>query len=215
MKRNRLSFILLFFCFIVLLLVGCAKREIKNIDSEGKNIICFGNSITFGYGVNQGEDYPSVLARMTNIPVINAEIDGDTSQEAIKRLESDVLDKKPLLVVVEFGGNDFLRRIPKDVTIKNIKEMVERIQAKGAMVAIVDISAGIILKEYCTALYNLSREKDAIFISGVFNDIITTPSLKSDFVHPNALGYKIIAQRIYRGILPYLNQNILRKKFAK
>ena len=85
-------------CFLLavgLLLSGCAKREIKNIDSNGKNIICFGDSITFGYGVSSGEDYPSILAKMFQYALINAGIDGDTTTEALKRLEYDVLDRIP------------------------------------------------------------------------------------------------------------------------
>lgn len=90
MRKSKLLFIV-FIAFIVL--AGCAKREIKNIDSKGKTIICFGDSITFGYGANPGEDYPSALAKMVSVPVINAGIDGDTSTEALKRLDSDVLER--------------------------------------------------------------------------------------------------------------------------
>ena len=83
--------------------VGCAKREVKNIDSKGENIICFGDSITYGYGVKPGEDYPTDLAALVRHPVINAGIDGDSSPEAIQRLEDDVLQRHPLLVIIEFG----------------------------------------------------------------------------------------------------------------
>ena len=195
--------------------LGCAKREIRNVDSRGTNIICFGDSITFGYGAQTQESYPVVLSKMIQIPVINAGIDGDTTAEALRRFDSDVLERGPLLVIIEFGGNDFLRKIPKEVTVKNVKEMVERAQAKGAMVAIVDISAGMFLGEYRTAFYNLAKEKEAIFIPRILSNIITNPSLKSDFLHPNAEGYKIVTQRIYRGIMAYLNQNTVLKRIAR
>jgi len=205
-----------FIAFIVFLtLAGCAKRAIKNIGARGKNIICFGDSITFGYGVNPGEDYPSVLAKMIDIPVINAGIDGDISTEGLKRIDSDVLDRDPLLVIIEFGGNDFLRRVPKDVTINNVRKMVDKIQARGAMVAIADISASILLTEYRAGFYNLAQEKAAICIPSIFNGIVTNPNLKSDFIHPNSDGYKMIAQRIYRAIRSYLNQNAIIRKFGK
>jgi len=213
LKNKPLVILLLVYCVIAL--GGCAKREIKNIDSKGANIICFGDSITFGYGVEMGQDYPSALAKLLSIPVINMGIDGDTSTEALKRLESDVLERNPLLVIIEFGGNDFLRKIPQEVTLNNVKEMVERIQAKGAMAAIVDISAGMFLAEYRTAFSNLAREKGAIFISSILSGIITNPHLKSDFIHPNADGYKILAQRIYRTIIPALNRNTLLKQAQK
>ena len=214
MKKNKLL-VLLFYCSIVLLLVGCAKREIKNIDSKGKNIICFGDSITFGYGAEPGGDYPSALTKMTSVAVINAGIDGDTSTEALKRLQSGVLDREPLLVIVEFGGNDFLRKIPQEETLNNMIEIIDKIQAKGAMVAVVDISTTMILKQYHSAFYNLAREKGAIFIPRILSGIITNPSLKSDFIHPNADGYNAIAQRIYRAITPYLNKNTLLRQSQK
>jgi acyl-CoA thioesterase-1 len=208
-QKRRVILLVTGYWLLVTLITGCAKREIRNIDSKGKNIICFGDSLTFGYGAGPGEDYPTALAKLTNIPVINAGIDGDTSTEALRRIDSDVLERNPLLVIIEFGGNDFLRKIPKEVTLDNIKEMVDKIQAKGSMVAIVDISAGIFLGEYRKMFYNLTREKKAIFVPAIFSGIITNPRLKSDFLHPNADGYKIIAQRIYRNITPYLNKNIL------
>jgi lysophospholipase L1-like esterase len=205
MKINKLL-VLLFYCSVVLLLAGCGKREIKNVDSKGKNIICFGDSITFGYGANEGEDYPTELAKMVDMPVINAGIDGDTSVEAMKRLESDVLDREPFLVIIEFAGNDFLRKIPKETTLKNIEGMIDKVHEKKAIVAIVDISAGMFLKEYRAAFKNICRKKQAIFIPGILSGIITNPSMKSDFIHPNAQGYKTIAQKIYLAIKPYLSQ---------
>jgi len=183
--------------------------QIKNVYSKGKSIVCFGDSITFGYGADPGGDYCSALAKMTTFEVINAGIDGDTTTEALKRIDSDVLSRDPLLVIVEFGGNDFLRKVPEEVTLNNMREMIDKIHAKGAMVAVVDISAGMLLKQYYGAFRNLTREKDAIFIPRLLSGIITNPSLKSDFIHPNSAGYNVIAHRIYRIILPYLNRNIL------
>jgi lysophospholipase L1-like esterase len=126
MLKNKILVIALL-GYSVIALTGCAKREIKNIDSKGTNIICFGDSITFGYGVQAGEDYPTALAKLVSLPVINMGIDGDTSTEALRRLESDALDRNPLLVIIEFGGNDFLRKIPQDITLNNVKKMIERI----------------------------------------------------------------------------------------
>jgi lysophospholipase L1-like esterase len=211
MKKDRLL-VLLFYSFIVLLLISCAQKEIKNIDSKGTNIICFGNSITFGYGVSPGEDYPTVLSNMVNTPVINAGVDGDTSTGALQRIQSDVLDKDPLLVIIEFGGNDFLKRIPLEETLKNIVEMVKRIQSAGAMVAIADVSAGVIMSNYRKEYMHLSKKYNTIFMPHLLSGIFTDASLKSDFIHPNASGYKMIAQRIYRTIMPYLKQNALRRK---
>lgn len=214
MKKNSFQSFLIFI-FLVFCLTGCFNREITNINAKGKNIICFGDSVTFGYGAGAGEDYPTALAKMVSIPVINSGIDGDTSSEALGRLDADILAREPLLVIVEFCGNDFLRKIPIEETVKNIKEMVGRIRAGGAMVAIADVSAGMFLKEYNEAFSKLAKEEGAIFIPSILRGIITNPSMKSDFLHPNAAGYKIIAYRIHRAILPYLNQNRMSREFNK
>jgi len=211
LKNKKVVFFSLVICLLFFVLTGCAKRQIKNINSKGTNIICFGDSITFGHGANPSEDYPSVLSNMTNLTVINAGADSDTSVDGLQRIDSDVLEKDPLLVIIEFGGNDFLKKIPTEETLHNIKTMVDRIQAKGAMVAIFDISAGMIMSHYRGLFRNIASEKQAIFIPDLLKGIITDPQLKSDFIHPNNIGYKMVASRIYRAILPYLNQNTLTK----
>jgi acyl-CoA thioesterase-1 len=183
---------------------GCAKREIKNVDSKGKNIICFGDSITFGYGVNPGQDYPTVLAKLLHKPVINAGVDGDTTTLALKRIQSEVLDKNPRLVIIEFAGNDFLKKVPQEETVENLRKMVDAVQAKGAMVAIVDISAGMFFAEYRKLFRKLAEETGCLFIPHILSGIITNPSMKSDFLHPNADGYKIVAYRVLFAIKPYL-----------
>ncbi|MFA4888047.1 MAG: GDSL-type esterase/lipase family protein [Candidatus Omnitrophota bacterium] len=187
-------------------LSGCAKKEIKNSNSQGKNIICFGDSITFGYGAKPGEDYPAELAKLLAKPVINAGIDADTTTEALKRLGPDILQREPRLVIVEFCGNDFLRKTPMEVTLKNIREIIEQAQSAGAMVALVDVSAGLFLADYRKAFAKLAREKQAIFVPEALGGIITNPSMKSDFLHPNAKGYKLVAKRVYTAIKPYLRK---------
>jgi len=212
MKKNNL--LIIGCCLLAFFLTGCAKRGVKNLDSQGTNIICFGDSITFGYGAGQGEDYPTALAKLVRAPVLNKGIDGDTTSEALKRLQSDVLDREPLVVIIEFSGNDFLRKIPKEITIGNIREMIKRCQSRRAMVVVADISAGLFLKEYRGLLSKLAKEEGAIFISSILGGIITNPSLKSDFLHPNARGYKLIAERIYHALAPYLEKNSILRKSA-
>ncbi|MBM3243406.1 MAG: arylesterase [Candidatus Omnitrophica bacterium] len=196
--------VFILFGLSLIILPACIRQEIKNSSSSGETIVCFGDSITFGYGVNPGEDYPAVLSKMVNMPVVNSGVDGDTSISAFDRIKNDVLDKKPFLVLIEFCGNDFLKDIPQEDTLNNIRKIVLKIQDYGAMTAIVDVSAGFFLRDYRLKFSRLAKETGSIFIPAVLSGIITNPSMKSDFMHPNAQGYKIIAQRIYRSISPYL-----------
>jgi len=195
---------------------GCINGSVVNVDSRGQTIVCFGDSVTFGCGSGgPGKDYPARLAKMTSFPVINSGINDDTSGEALKRIQNDVLDKGPLIVIVEFGGNDFLQRRPVEETMANVEQIIKRIQKNGSMVALADISSEFVMSEYGQGFRKLSQKYGAILISGLLSDIMTEPSLKSDFIHPNEKGYRIVAQRVYRGIIPYLNQNAMLRKGRK
>ena len=192
-----------FLFFFLILLFGCGY-PIKNLDSQGRDIICFGDSITSGVGAENGKNYPYFLSQLTGRKVINAGESGDTTYEALKRLKEDVLSYNPYLVIVELGGNDFLHRIPTEITLKNIEEIITCIQEKGAMVALVDVSWGPIMSGYRKEFKRLARKKGLIFIPSVMRGILNDPSLKYDWIHPNSKGYEIIAHRIYKVIKPYL-----------
>ena len=186
---------------------GCAKYEVKNRDSKGKNIVCFGNSITAGETVNPGEAFPALLAAMTGLPMIDAGSIGDTTESALVRLEQDVLVKEPYLVIVELGGNDYLRRTPLSSAAQNIRLITDRILAQGAMVALVDMSCGMIMENYGKNYMKIARETGAIFIPGVMSGIFTELSLRNDMLHPNKQGHRLIAERIFEGIKEYLPKN--------
>ncbi|MGB2600848.1 MAG: GDSL-type esterase/lipase family protein [Candidatus Omnitrophota bacterium] len=187
-------------------LSGCGP-SIKNADSQGTQIICFGDSITFGQGAKKGGDYPAYLREMVKRDVINEGISGETTEEGLDRIEEDVLERDPYLVIIEFGANDYFKKVPQQETLDNLEQMVSRVQGEGAMVAVCDISGGAIMGAYNIyhkELKRLARRKGAIFIPYLMKGILQDPSLKSDQIHPNAEGYKIIAKRVYEAIEPYL-----------
>lgn len=188
---------------IVCFITGCAS-SIKNVDSQGKNIVCFGNSITYGQGAQPEGDYPSYLQKLLQTNVINAGASGDTTGGALFRLEKDVLAKDPYLVIVELGGNDFLQKIPKEKTIKNLEEIIVRIQERKAMVALCDVSSGFIMSGYRKDFRRLATKTGSLFIPRLLRGIVDNPSLKYDYIHPNEAGYRIVAQKVYRAIKPYV-----------
>ncbi|HNX81026.1 MAG TPA: GDSL-type esterase/lipase family protein [Candidatus Omnitrophota bacterium] len=224
-QENRKSFIqnwgmpitgMLFFALATLYVAsGCAQKEVINRDSKGTSVVCFGDSLTYGYGVERGSDYPRILSQKINMPVINAGINSNTSELAKVRMQSDVLSYDPYIVVIEFGANDFMTHVPIDTTIANVRQLIRKSQEGGAMAFLVDVSAGLLMKEYQPAYARLASQTGAVFIPDVFAGIITNPRLKSDFVHPNAAGYDLIAERIHKALLPYLVKKDLLKKIVR
>lgn len=211
MIRNKLLVIALL-SYSVIALTGCAKREIKNIDSRGENIICFGDSLTAGEGAEPGNDYPSILARQIALPVINAGEAGDTTYNALKRLQRDVLKKEPLMVIIVLGGNDFLKKVPPQETFKNLEIIVERVQNAGAIVVLAELHSGIILSGYAKGYRRIARKYKAVLIPELLDGIINKANLKSDHIHPNASGYKIMAKRIANAVQPIIELNLQKKR---
>jgi lysophospholipase L1-like esterase len=199
---------------IRLLLIGislssCAGESydrIRNLRSAGQTLVCFGDSMTEGVGAGQGEDYPSVLSRLIVAPVVNAGQRGDTTAAALERLASDVLDKNPRLVIVLLGGNDFLRQVPIGDTRKNLEAIVQRIQERGAMVVITGMKLGLFTDEYGAMVENIAEKFGALLVPQVTKGILTDSKLRSDPIHPNGAGYRLIAERIAEKVRPLLER---------
>lgn len=184
---------------------GCSARPaVANLDSRGSAIICFGNSLTKGEGASTGRDYPSLLATTLGREVINAGVSGETTRDALRRLEADVLAKDPRLVIVEFGGDDFLQQLGRKETFANLDTIVRRIQARGAMVVPVGVPSGLLGDAARGEYRKIARTRRAAFVPNILDGILTHPQLKSDELHPNDLGYEKIAQRIAQAVEPLL-----------
>jgi acyl-CoA thioesterase I len=178
--------------------------KIKNIQPIGENILCFGDSLTYGTGATKGMDYPSQLSRLVPRPVLNRGIPGDTTDRALARLEQDVLSQSPRIVLITLGGNDLKNGVPKDLAFQNLKRIVEPIQAKGAMVIIGGIDLPIGGRGFGEGYEKLCKETGAVLIPNIFDGIRGNLQLMSDSIHPNDAGYTIIAEKFYKGLKPYL-----------
>ena len=208
MKR-RVRLQLLAIGIVAALFYGCGGDDfdkIRNIRSSGETIICFGDSLTEGVGAGSGEDYPTVLSRHLAMPVVNAGQGGDTTARALERISDAVLSKNPRLVVVLLGGNDFLRQLPRQETRKNLEEIVRRVQAHGAMVVIAGMRLGLFTDEYAPIYEETARSFGALYVPGVMKGILSDANLRSDPIHPNGAGYRLVAERIGEKIRPLLQE---------
>lgn len=179
---------------------------IKNIHPLGKNIICFGDSLTFGTGAKEGMDYPSQLSRMLSRPIINVGVAGDTTTTALARLQKDVLSQSPHIVLITLGGNDLKNRISKDEAFANLRKIIQSIQDQGALVVVGGIDIPFYGRGFGDAYAKVCKEQGALLIPNIYKGIITHPDLMSDPIHPNEAGYTIIAKHFYETITPYCLQ---------
>jgi lysophospholipase L1-like esterase len=178
--------------------------KVRNAKPQGENLICFGDSLTAGTGAATGMDYPSQLARMIGRPVINAGLPGDTTAGALARMERDVLSRSPRIVLITLGGNDLTHGVAREVFSRNLRTIVTRIQAAGALVVVGGIEVPLRDRGFSEGYQEVAEATGAILIPNIFQGIRGRPDLMSDPIHPNTAGYTLMAERFHETIRPYL-----------
>lgn len=205
---KKISLLSIELIFLLSFIAGCGRInhwEIKNSRPEGTNIICFGNSITEGLGASEGCDYPALLSKKLGLPVINAGVGGDTTEDAIRRLQSDVLEKNPKIVIIEFGGNDALKKtVSMEKTFENLELIITRIQKRGALVLVLGIQPSLIGTSYKKRFIKIAKKHGTLVIPNIYDKILGKPDMMSDHIHPSYKGYDLIAEQVYALLKQYL-----------
>lgn len=183
----------------LLLLGACGKAVKQPAIAPGQVVLAFGDSVTFGTGAKPGEDWPSLLAAQTGWEVINAGIPGDTAMAGKNRIQALLDEHHPVLVIVEIGGNDFLRKRPANDVKEDIRTVLKSIKQSGAQVALVAVPELSLMsivagKPSDSPIYKeLAKEEGVPIVSEVFSDVLSKPEHCADRIHPNAKGYRQMA----------------------
>ena len=135
--------------------------------------------------------------------VVNLGVSGDTSAMGLARIK-EIKKYSPYMVLIEFSANDFFRKIPKNQTENNLKEIVRQVQDMGAIAVLVDTGGAYPMDTYTKIQKQIAAEYNTLFVPGIMDGIYNKKALKSDQIHPNEKGYKIVAERIKKVIENYL-----------
>ncbi len=162
----------------------------------GAKILAFGDSLTYGTGASEEESYPAQLAALTGLSVVRAGVPGETSEEALGRLPATLEEHTPALLLLCTGGNDFLRRLGKDGVASNVRKMIRLARDRGIQVVLIgtpEPGFGISPPRFYS---EIAAEFRIPYDGATLESVLKDRALKSDLVHPNARGYRIIAQQI-------------------
>lgn len=188
---------------ILIILAACGSDQPKNASiPQGATVLILGDSLSYGTGANAGEDYPSLIAKAMNWNIVNAGVPGDTTAGGFARLPDLLNQHQPKLLIVELGGNDFLRRLPQDQTIANLKSILSLSKAQGISTVLVAIpefnalQAAIGNLSDHTMYETIAEETATPLITEVFSDVLSDKALKADEVHPNAQGYMEVGNKM-------------------
>ncbi|MGB4336382.1 MAG: GDSL-type esterase/lipase family protein [Chromatiaceae bacterium] len=184
------------------LLSACSQEPQLTALPPGTTVLAFGDSVTFGTGAAPGEDWPTALALGTGWEVINAGVPGDTAEAGKSRIQALLDQHQPALVIIEMGGNDFLRRRPRQAVKEDLRHLLRTVRQSGAqavLVAVPEVSLlNLVIGKGDAPLYQeLAKEEAVPVIDQVFSEILSQPELRADQIHPNAEGYRRMASGIY------------------
>ena len=166
-----------------------------------ETILAFGDSLTYGFGASPSESYPAQLSKLTGLRVINAGVNAETSQEGLHRLPPLLEDHSIKLMILFFGGNDIMQKRSMKHLKANLKTMIKMAKSHNIEVLLIALPNFSIFGISDLELYKeISKEENVPLLSHMYANIITEPSLKSDQIHPNAKGYRVMAEKIFAAL---------------
>lgn len=179
-------------------------------------IVCYGDSITAGYGLAEGQSFPDALDKLLHAAgyqykIENKGTSGATTKDAVASLQT-VLHLHPEVVILEFGGNDGLRGLPLQQTRRNLDQVISVLQAAHIKVLL----AGITLPpnygpdyvhQFDQVFTTLAAEHHTAFVPMIYKNLIDVPgTIQRDGIHPTAKGSQIIAQTLLPVLKPLLHK---------
>jgi acyl-CoA thioesterase-1 len=192
------------------------KAPGATINDKRPLIVCFGDSLTAGYGADFGKSYPDYLqagldAKGYHYRVVNQGISGNTTKDGIERVDS-VIAMKPAVVIVEFGGNDGLRGLRIEDSRSNLDKIVATLKASGTRVVLAGISlppdyGPDYIKQFNETYALLAKKYNVpllpFLLKGVFG---VDGMMQRDNTHATAEGNKVVANNVLPLILPLLKK---------
>ena len=201
---------LVFGIFVGLLQPGRVAAE------ELKVMVCLGDSLTAGLGLDPDEAYPALLQKKieaAGLPwrVVNAGLSGDTTAGGLHRLDW-VLRQKISLIVVALGANDGLRGIAPAVTEANLGKMIAHIRerAPGAVIVLAGMQVPTNLgpaytRQFAAIFPAVAKEYAVPLIPFLLEGVGGHPELnQSDGMHPTAEGQAKLAANVWAVVEPLL-----------
>jgi acyl-CoA thioesterase-1 len=204
---------------LIVLCCGLFPSTVKTdplAPKEPRIVVCLGDSLTAGYGLDQAQAFPALLQKNIdglgwNFKVVNAGLSGETTAGGLRRLDW-VLKRRIDVLILALGGNDALRGIPLETTHENLDQILTRTRAKNPDVHLV--VAGMLIppnwgREYFNgfrAIFpQLAKKHQAGLIPFLLEGVGGKPELNfPDGIHPTAEGHKIVASNVWKVLEPVL-----------
>jgi acyl-CoA thioesterase-1 len=176
---------------------GCGQQEKLPALQADAVVLAFGDSLTYGTGANEDESYPAQLAKLTGRRVVREGVPGEVSAAGLARLPAALDEHRPRLLLLCHGGNDFLQRMPREMAAENLRAMIRLAKSRGIDVLLIGTPEPGFAVSPPAFYADIAKEFRIPYEGDVLGKILKDGSLKADQVHPNAKGYRLMAERVY------------------
>lgn len=163
-------------------------------------VAAFGDSLIQGYGGAKKGGFVSLLGTETGVEIKNFGKSGETSAQGLARIDA-VLAEQPKVVLLLFGGNDALQKVPVSETEANLDAMISRFKEANSKVILLGVLGGLGVDPYQGMFLQLAKKHDVLYVPNVLRGLIGNKSYMNDPIHPNDAGYAYIADRVYPTLL--------------
>ena len=181
------------------------------IIAEEETLLILGDSISAGYGINQKDNWVSMLQSKfnndgTSIKLINSSVSGDTTSGGLQRLKRDLQKFDPDYVLIELGGNDALRGYPIKRIKDNLQTMIALIKNNNSKALLMQIRVPPNYGQKYTLAFEriyleLASTEEIYFLPFMLENVGLNPDLmQPDGIHPNAKAQPLIAKDMKKNL---------------
>ena len=197
-KRLPTERALAWLCLLwVLLLAGCGVTQpaLPHLGPDDV-VLAFGDSLTYGTGVDAAQTYPAQLGQLIGRKVVAAGVPGEVTAQGVTRLPGVLDTVQPKLLLLCLGGNDLLHKLDAVTIATNLRTMVYEAHQRGIAVVLIGVPEPRLFGGVPKYYADIAAKADIPYEGKVLKTVLFDNTKKSDAIHPNAAGYRMIADAL-------------------
>lgn len=177
--------------------------------ANAKTILVFGDSLSAGYGLERGQEWPGLLQQRINqhrLPysVVNHSISGDTTSGGLSRFQHSLQQAQPDIVILELGANDGLRGLSPKAMRNNLQSMIDMARSNNIQVVLVGMHLPSNYGDAYTQLFHqqfvqLARQNQLPFVPFLMDQLGKGLKMyQADGLHPTAQAQPLMLDNVWQ-----------------
>ena len=196
-------------------IAGQADSAAAQTPPAVRSILVFGDSLSAGYGLDKGEEWPALLQRRLDndnnftVKIHNHSVSGETTGGGLSRLRASLRQTRPDIVVLALGANDGLRGLSPAAMRANLQRMITMAGGQNAAVMLVGIHIPVNYGRQYRELFHrqfieLAAHNNLAFLPFLLEGVVDLSLYQSDGLHPVAAAQPRIMENVRSVLSPML-----------